>query len=287
MQMIQVAIQQGQSGPVAMQRATGRAFLSVALSRGASRIVDLAQSGSARIMLPHLYGPRPEAVYLNTSGGLTSGDTLTFGMSVAEGASLTATTQTAERAYLALTGPGRLLVEAEVGAGGDLAWLPQETILFQGADLARETRINLASDAQCLLVETVVLGRRAMGEVVTRARLSDRRTVLAKGRPFHIEAIELTPDALIRAQSPALLGPGFAYASLALCGQGAEAAAEGLRTIAAPDGVTAAVSGWSGRTLFRATAKDLWPLKQHLGRIVAHLTRRPLPRVWQMQGVSP
>ena len=100
--MIQGAIHQERSGPVAMQRARGHAFLSVALSRGASRMVDLAQSGSARIMLPHLPGPRPEAVFLNTSGGLTSGDVLDFGMSVADGARLTATTQTAERAYRAL-----------------------------------------------------------------------------------------------------------------------------------------------------------------------------------------
>lgn len=285
--MIQGAIHQESTGPVAMQRARGHAFLSVALSRGASRMVDLAQSGSARVMLPHLPGPQPEAVFLNTSGGLTSGDVLDFGMSVAEGARLTATTQTAERAYLATSGSARLSVRTDVGTAGYLEWLPQETILFQGADLARETWIELARDAQCLVLETVVLGRRAMGEVVTRARLRDRRTVTVLGRPFHVEATALTSEALPHADCPALLGPAFAWSSLALYGPGAESAGDALRSIPAPDGVTFAVSGWNGRTLFRATATDLWPLKLHLARVIAHLTCRPLPRVWQMQGVTP
>ena len=270
-----------------MQRARGHAFLSVAFLRGASRMVDLAQSGSARIMLPHLPGPRPEAVFLNTSGGITSGDVLDFAMSVDAGARLTATTQTAERAYLATSGPGRLSVRANVQSGGDLCWLPQETILFQGADLERETRIDLAADARCLVVETIVLGRRAMGETVTGARLLDRRTVTVQGRPFHIDAVSLAPERLARATGVAILGPDIVFASLALYGPGAEVAAEALRAMVVPEGVTSAASGWNGRTLLRAKANDLWPLKKHLARVITHLTGRPLPRVWQMHGVSP
>jgi urease accessory protein len=274
-------------GPVgAMQRAKGRGFVSVGLSRGATRLIDLSQSGSARIMLPRVAGLSPEAVFLNTSGGLTSGDTLGFAMSVGDGARLIATTQTAERAYLARSGPALLSVDADVGAGARLDWLPQETILFQGADLKRETRINLGRGASCLLTEIITLGRRAMGEVLTNARLSDRRVVTAEGRLLHIEALHLTPEALGRAASAAMLGQAHVFASLALCGPGAETAADALRGLAPPDGVTAAVSGWNGRSLLRATASDLWPLKLYLGRAIAQLTHRPLPRVWQMQGAA-
>ncbi|WP_430464931.1 urease accessory protein UreD [Tabrizicola sp.] len=286
--------------PAALQRAQGRALVSVGLSRGQSRLVDLAQAGSARVMLPRSLGPRPEAVFLNTAGGLTSGDRLGFAMSVGAGAALTATTQTAERAYLAVDGPARLTIRAEVAAGATLDWLPQETILFQGSDLSRETQIDLGPGASCLLVEIVTLGRRAMGEVVTKAQLTDRRTVTAQGQPLHIEALRLTPESLRDAGSPAVLGSnsglaggglaggGLAhvFASLGLCGAGAEAAVEALRALPRPEGVRAAVSGWNGRCLLRATGTDLWPLKLYLGRVMARLTDRPLPRVWQMQGVA-
>jgi len=269
---------------VAMQRAQGRAFLSVARSRGESRLTDLFQSGSAKVMLPHSQGDRPEAIFLNTSGGLTSGDDIQFAMSVGAGAALTATTQTAERAYLAQGGPARMSVQADVAANGRLDWLPQETILFQGANLSRDTRVDLGPDSQVLLVEIVVLGRRAMGEVVTQARLTDRRQVTMKGRPLWIEAQELTPEILGRTGSSAVLGPAHVFATVAMCGPGTEAAADGLQSIRLPDSVTAAASGWNGRTLLRATATDLWPLKLYLGQVIARLTGRPLPRVWQLQG---
>lgn len=288
--MILGAVDHQGAKPAALQRAQGRAFVSVGLSRGQSRLVDLAQAGSARVMLPRSLGPRPEAVFLNTAGGLTSGDRLGFAMSVGAGAALTATTQTAERAYLAPDGPARLAIRAEVAAGAVLDWLPQETILFQGSDLSRETQIDLGPGASCLLVEIVTLGRRAMGEVVTKAHLADRRTVTAQGQPLHIEALRLTPESLRDASSPAVLGGtnGLAhvFASLALCGAGAEAAVEALRALPRPEGVRAAVSGWNGRCLLRATGADLWPLKLYLGRVMARLTDRPLPRVWQMQGVA-
>lgn len=267
-----------------MQRAQGRAFLSVARSRGESRLTDLFQSGSAKVMLPHSQGDRPEAIFLNTSGGLTSGDDIQFAMSVGAGAALTATTQTAERAYLAQGGPARMSVQADVAANGRLDWLPQETILFQGANLSRDTRVDLGPDSQVLLVEIVVLGRRAMGEVVTQARLTDRRQVTMKGRPLWIEAQELTPEILGRTGSSAVLGPAHVFATVAMCGPGTEAAADGLQSIRLPDSVTAAASGWNGRTLLRATATDLWPLKLYLGQVIARLTGRPLPRVWQLQG---
>jgi urease accessory protein len=271
---------------VAPQRAKGRAAISVRQSGGLSRLSDLSQSGSARILLPRSHGPRPEAVFLNTSGGLTSGDAIRFGITVGEGASLTATTQTAERAYLAPDGPARLTIRAELGAGARLDWLPQETILFQGANLARDTTVDLGPGARCLLVEIVTLGRRAMGEVVTDARLTDRRSVTAQGRPLHVEAVALSPQALARAGTAAMLGPAHTFASLALCGPGAEAAAAPLHALGQPEGGQAAVSGWNGRTLMRATAGDLWPLKLYLGRVIARLTGQPLPRVWQMQGVA-
>lgn len=286
--MIQGSIQPAErkGGGQGLQRASGRATLSVALARGATRLVDLGQSGSARVMLPRGAGPRPEAVFLNTAGGLTSEDQLGFLLSVGPAAALTATTQTAERAYLAPHGPARLRVEASVGAGAELDWLPQETILFEGANLIRETNIDLGPEARCLLVEIVVLGRQAMGETVTRASLKDRRQVTQLGRPLFIEAVEITAEALARSASGAMLGPARAFATLALCGPGAEAAAPALQAMAPMVGVTAAASGWNSRTVLRATAADLWPLKLYLGRAIALLTGRPLPRVWQMQGVN-
>lgn len=273
--------------PLQSERAFGRAAVQLGLSGPETRLVDLAQEGSARAILPRSAADRPEVVFLNTSGGLTSGDRIGFALALSAGAKAQATTQTAERAYLAREGPARLTVSMTAGAGADLVWLPQETILFEGSDLERRTEIDLGEGASCVMLEMVVLGRRAMGERPGAARLTDRRRVNMGGRPLWVEQLRLDQGALAVADSAAVLGGGAAFATLAVCGQGREAAADGLRALPVPDGVQVGISGWNGRCILRAVAAEPWTLKRYLGAAMARLTGRPLPRVWQMQGVTP
>ena len=267
------------------EHAVGQASVRLVTAGPVTRLADLRQEGSARAMLPRSAPERPDVVFLNTSGGLTSGDRIGFSLDLGDGARVTATTQTAERAYLAPEGPARLRVSLGAGVGADLVWLPQETILFEGSSLERETVVDLQDGAGCLLLEMVVLGRRAMGERPKAARLSDRRRVTMGGRPFWVEQLRLEPGAAT--DGPAVLGGGSAFATLAFCGPGREAAVNALRAVPVPEGVTAAVSGWNGRCLLRAVAAEPWALKLYLGAAMARLTGRPLPRVWQMQGVTP
>ena len=259
-----------------LQRSRGTAFGAFALRQGATRLADLHQSGSAKLMLPRVAGPVPEAVFLNTSGGLTGGDTLSYGLTLAEDCRLLATTQTAERAYAAPGGPARVSVKATVGARGRLDWLPQETLLYQSSNLIRHTQIDLGPDASCLLAETVILGRLAMGEVTTTAHLTDHRRVTRQGRPVWAETLELSPDVLT-SPSAALLGGARALAVVCLVAQGAEDAVAPVRAALE----FGAASGWDGKCVVRLAAADGWPLRQQLARILHILTGRPLPRVWQ------
>ena len=270
----------------AMQRSKGSAALRFALRGGQTVLADLAQSGSARAMMPRTDAPHPEVVFLNTSGGLASGDRLSFALDLDPGTTITATTQTAERAYLARDSAAQVMVRMSVGAGGHLDWLPQETILFEDCHLNRDTRIDLGQGATCLLTEITVLGRRAMGEHPARPRLRDSRFVTLGGRPLWVENVSITAETMESATSPALLHGHVAFAVVALLGEGVETAAAALRALPVTNGVHMATSGWNGRTIVRLTAPDVWPLKQTLGRILTHLTRRPLPRVWQMQGIT-
>ncbi|MBU3030772.1 urease accessory protein UreD [Paracoccus marinaquae] len=262
---------------VHMQRSAGVAF--VAMDRG--RLTGLSQSGSAKVMLPRSHGPAPEIVFLNTSGGLTSGDRLEYGLSLAPGSRATATTQTAERAYRADTGPARARVALSVGAGAALDWLPQETILFDGARLGRETVVDLAGNAEFLGLETVVLGRAAMGEVLTRIWLEDRRTIRRDGRLELLDPLRLDDATLARSDGPALLMGARAFAVLILSAHGAEDRLPAIRAALDEPGVMAAASALPGRVVLRATAADAWPLRRQMARLIETLRPGGLPRVWQ------
>ncbi len=239
------------------------------------RITGLRQQGSAKAILPHV-GAVPEVVFLNTSGGLTGGDRLSYRLDLGDGVRAVATTQTAERAYLATEGVAQVSVRHSVGAGGWLDWLPQETILFQGAAMSRTTRVELGAGAGCLLLEAVVLGRAAMGEVVREVRFTDRREVWQAGRPRLVEPLRVD-DAALESGIAGLNGVR-AFASIAMVAQGAEDAVGPVRDVLG-DG---AASGFDGKLMVRMMAADGWPLRRQIVTVLAVLRRAALPRVWQM-----
>lgn len=268
------------SAPVPMQRSRGEARLALNAAPGGWCIGGLRQQGSAKVILPQT-GGTAEAVFLNTSGGLTGGDTLNYALDLGAGLRATATTQTAERAYRSPGDAARVRVDLTVGAGGFLDWLPQETILFQGAALERRTTVRLAPDAGCLLLEMIVLGRAAMGEVVRNLALRDWRQVDQAGKPVWVEPLVLSDRAL--ATGPAGLNGLRAFASLCLIAPHAPDLLAPLRRVLDEPGVQSGASALPGRLMLRAHASDGWPLRRQIARCLGLLRGgRPLPRVWQM-----
>jgi urease accessory protein len=270
-----------QSAQATMQRSHGKAMVSFALRGDQIRLRDLAQSGSAKAMLPRVWGAVPEVVFLNTSGGLTGGDHLSYQMDIGAGARITATTQTAERAYASTGLPAEVVVRATVGQGGRLDWLPQETLIYEDSNLHRRSEIDLAEGASCLLAEVVILGRHAMGERPKRARLTDHRMIRRMGRPVWSESLQLNPQILSRATDPALLGDARAFAIIALVADGAQDHLARIRAVLDEPACRAAASGWDGRLLIRIMAADGWPLRRQIARVLTALRDAPLPRVWQ------
>jgi urease accessory protein len=246
---------------------------------GGARLDRRFQKGSAKAFV-HPGASGPEVVFLNTSGGLAGGDRLSLSLDLGPGCRATATTQTAERAYRSTGGAARVEVRHVVGAGAHLDWLPQETILFDQSDLARETVIDLAPDASCLMLETVVLGRAAMGETVTRTTLRDTRRITRAGKPVLIEPLHLSTQALTA--GPAILNGARAFATLALVRQGAEDAVGCARAALTEEGVTGGASGFDGKLVIRLMAGDGWPLRRQVMRLLRALRPGPLPRVWQI-----
>ena len=69
---------------IRMQRSQGAAHVVM----GPRGLIDLAQRGSAKAMLPRMTTGLPEIVFLNTAGGLASGDGLSFGVELRAGRAL-------------------------------------------------------------------------------------------------------------------------------------------------------------------------------------------------------
>ncbi|NKE46661.1 urease accessory protein UreD [Roseomonas frigidaquae] len=179
------------------QRARGRAELGLVASPGGARIAHLYQSAPLRVLFPDADPDEPkQAALVNVAGGLAGGDALQSAITLGRAARFTATTPAAEKIYRSLGPETEIAAQLTLDANSTCEWLPQETILFDGARLRRSLDIALAPDARLLAVEMLVFGRAARGEVFAHGAVRDRWRIVRDGRLLWVDALRLDPGAL-------------------------------------------------------------------------------------------
>ena len=275
-------------GPPARQRSDGRVSLAVGPigDAGPTRIRDLSESGPARLRFPR--GPgAPEAVLVNTAGGVACGDRFAVSLDLAPNADLVFTTTAAEKIYRSDGPESRIVNAVRLGEGARLAWLPQETILFDRARVRRCFEADLSPGAGLLAVEIVAFGRLASAERIAQGLFEDVWRVRRAGRLVYADTVRLdgpVGDLLDRA---AIGGGARACATVLDCSPEAETRLEEARAhldaAFAPriTGGIAAASAWNGHLAVRALAPAVGSLRAALARFLAAYRGAPMPRVWQ------
>ncbi|MDX8527080.1 urease accessory protein UreD [Mesorhizobium sp. MSK_1335] len=273
----------------AAQRVAGLGRLLCGKSGGRTRLRRLYQDGSAKIRLPAVQGDPLEAVLINTAGGLTGGDRLGWTIEVGADASACITTQACEKVYRAAADRAETSVGLRVAPGGRIAWLPQETIVFNRAAFARRLDVELARDAEALVLEATLFGRLAMGERAVDGSFHDRWRVHQDGTLIHAEDFRVGPDIAATLQRRAAAGGALAIATLLLVSPQAENLLEPARAIVGDPGI----GGWggasflsvgrSGKLLARLCASDGYQLRERLVPLVELLNGRAgLPKLWSL-----
>ena len=271
--------------PLRLERARGRAEVGFVHRDGATRLDRLYQEGQAKIRLPRVHGATPPtAVLINTAGGIAGGDRLAYGATFGAGSRALVTSQAAERVYRSsATDGGRdgeIATHLVVEAGATAEWLPQETILFDGAALSRTLEVEMAADASALLVESIVFGRAASGEEVTTCRLADRWRIRRAGRLVYAETFRIDGDARAVLAGAATGGGARAVASLVWVAAGVETEIDRVRVGLDGLAVAAGASAFDGMVVARLASPSPRALRDDLVRLLLHIRRAELPRVW-------
>lgn len=267
-----------------MQRVSAVGRLAVRRAAGRSRLARLYQEGAAKIRMPAVEADPFEAVLINTAGGLTGGDRLSWQVEVDDGASASITTQACEKIYRSAGGQAEIACALRVGRGGGLAWLPQETIVYRDAALARRVEVELAPGARLLMAEATVFGRLAMGETVERGDFRDRWRVRRDGRLVHAEDFAVGPDLAATLARPAATGGATAMATVLLIDDDPARHLEAVRTILGEGGGASVWSvGGSGKLLARLVAEDGYRLRRRLVPLLDLLNGKAgLPKTWSL-----
>jgi len=253
----------------------------VFVRRGAvTAAADVGERGGYRVRLPH-GGQGAEAVLLNTGGGMVGGDRAEHTVKLEGGAAAIVTTGAAERIYRSLGPRSDIAVRLELGAGAALAWMPQETILYDGGMLARRLEADMHSSARLLVLEMAVLGRRADGVRPRAGALRDTWRVRRGGRLVFAENLVLEGDLDALLSRPAVAGDRFSRVA-ALLLYAASDAADKLSLVRAGTarGEETGASVWNDLLVVRMLGSRVATVRDRLAAFIPALIGRAMPRTW-------
>jgi urease accessory protein len=285
---------EGQSQEQARIAATGVAEVAFARRGGTTRLTHLHQRNPLRVLFPAAEaGDIDLVVLLTTSGGLVAGDRLAISAHLEDGAAAHVTAAAAEKVYRSTGATTIVTQHLTVEEGAWLEYLPPETILFNGARLRRETKIELAPGAGFLGGGILTFGRQARGERLTHGLVNERWEMWRDGALIWGDALHLDGDIAATIADPACFAGAAACATLILAPHAGEPNAflDRAREVQARSsaiGMQAGATIVGGLLVARWLAREAPPVRPAYADLACHLREAAmglpprLPRLWHV-----
>lgn len=267
----------------------GRLSLRFAARDGHTVLTGRRHAGPLRVQRPfYPEGPEPCHVYvLHPPGGLVGGDGLRLDIEVGEGARGLVTTPGATKLYRSSGVEAAISQDFAVADGGCLEWLPQETIVHDGALARQETTVDLAGNAACAGWEICCLGLAAARERFATGLFCQGLRLTRDGRP-------LFNDRCRFGGGSAMLDAAWGLGGARVCGIFWATLPEGTPETALDTPVgqtlsaaaTAAFGLLDGLIVGRYIGRDAWEAKHLFGAAWAWWRERTIgrapcpPRIW-------
>ncbi|MEH2352204.1 urease accessory protein UreD [Nostoc sp.] len=167
----------------------GKLNLVYADRQGATQLIYNHQQAPLKVQRP--FYPEGEkvchSVILHTAGGMVGGDRLSSNIHLQPQTQALITTAAASKIYRSNGLQARQTIQMQVDAGACLEWLPQETILFNGAISRQDLRVELATGASFLGWEITRFGRSARGEKFLQGEWRSHTEIWQEGIPLWID----------------------------------------------------------------------------------------------------
>lgn len=220
-----------------------RAHLSLEYECRGQRTVLAARRHDGPLVVQKALYPEGDAVchsiIVHPPAGLVGGDHLEIEAHVGAGGHALLTTPGAGKWYRSAGPWAEQRVALTVDEGACLEWLPQETIVFDGAMAKLDAKVRLARGAGYIGWEILCLGRSGSGERFQRGHCLNRITILRDGKPVWIERGDIRAGGLLASSAAGLAGKTVC-GTLVTAADGLDGVdLESCRAIAAEPGQTA------------------------------------------------
>jgi urease accessory protein len=270
-----------------LQRAKGSCRIVLGSSERGTRIMDVYQRSPIRVLFPRTAGTQvQEAVLVNTSGGIAGGDRLESSVTAMDNASIAVTTQAAEKVYRAINESAHITTILRARDAAKLAWLPQETIVFNRARVCRRTQIEVSSRSELLALEWLVLGRAAHGEKISAGDIMDSWRVRKDGQLVWADTFRSTDEVFPHLSRKALLSDCTAVATLLYFGPDLQSHLQFMRDLAPSLECQSAATLVRGLMVVRFAAKVSCDLRAALRNLLQQFGNQlapgpfRVPRLW-------
>jgi urease accessory protein len=215
---------------------------------------------------------------------MAGGDRLQLIVTALSGASIAVTTQAAEKIYRAINTCAEINTTLKVCDTAKLAWLPQETIVFNHARFRRRTEVEISQGSEVLALESLVLGRAAHGERMQGGSISDTLLVRKDSRLVWGDTFRLTGDVFSHLSRKALLSDCTALATLLYFGQDFEAYQQLIRDLCVSLDCQCGPTLVGGLMVARFAAKSSINLKTALRKLLEEFRKGTgpfrMPKMW-------
>ena len=267
-----------------------RAQLALEFERRGARSVLAARRHDGPLVVQKALYPEGDqvchAIVVHPPGGIVGGDELEVGIHTGSGAHALLTTPGAAKWYRSAGSWARQQNEFYIDAGASLEWLPQETIVFDGALAQLRTEVDVAGDGCFIGWEVFCFGRTGSGELFTKGEWGARTSIRRDGKPLWLERMQLEGGGEIL-RSPAVMAgqpvcgtllaasPRVDPALLVLCRE--------ARPMTGMGGVTAVAGLFVGRYLGASSeaAKNYFIRLWRVLRPALIERTASEPRIWQ------
>ncbi|MFY9488364.1 MAG: urease accessory protein UreD [Solirubrobacterales bacterium] len=219
--------------------------------------------------------PTPDGVYVvGSAAGPLNGDRLALTINVAAGTELTVHTVAASLAWPGTSPvPSQLRIEATIGEGATLRWLPEPLVPVAGSSHRVTAHVDLAADSLAIWREEIVLGRHNEEP----GNLSSRLDVVLEDAAAVRQELSVGPDAH-GAVGPAVTGGRRAIGMTTVAGDRAPAGAPAW-SVAGNDFDAALLTLQRGGMQVSAAARSAPALRRALDAGLDHIFTMHAPNV--------
>lgn len=231
------------------------ARLSLEYLRRAERTVLARRDHSGPLRVQRDLYPEGEGtchtIIVHPPGGVAGGDSLAVKASLGPQTAVLLTTPGAGKWYRAHSAAARQTLDFRVSPGACLEWLPQETILFDGAVAQMEATVNLHGDAIYTGWEILCFGRAASGQKFVSGLLTQHTQVIADGKHLWAERARVEGDDPLFESPVGMAGHGVCATLLAAGREISNEVLGACRGIAPGDGAVCGITRLPGILIAR------------------------------------